>query len=110
MKPKTKTKSKPIRKLKRRGQVVITTTVKKTGEEERSSQRRMTADDLPEFPAYVRVDGGLTKNLGNYNSAKLGVSISVPCHIDDKSMRDAYSRLSEMVEELIDEEYNKIEE
>jgi hypothetical protein len=34
-------------------------------------------------PAYVRVNGGTTKNLGNFESLRVDVSISVPCYVED---------------------------
>ncbi len=51
--------------------------------------------------AYVRVDGGITKNLGDYNSVKVGVSITRPCKDDDAEIRNTYGQLSVMVEELV---------
>jgi hypothetical protein len=33
-----------------------------------------------ENPATVRVTAGITKNMGNYNSLKVEVAVSVPCH------------------------------
>lgn len=34
-----------------------------------------------ENPAYVKVAAGITKNMGNFNSLKVEVSVSVPCHV-----------------------------
>jgi len=34
-----------------------------------------------ENPAYVKVSTGITKNMGNFNSLKVEVSVSVPCHV-----------------------------
>jgi hypothetical protein len=31
-------------------------------------------------PAYIRVNVGVTKNLGNYESLRVDASISVPCY------------------------------
>ena len=32
-------------------------------------------------PAYVRVNAGVTKNLGNYESLRVDVSLTVPCYV-----------------------------
>jgi hypothetical protein len=34
-------------------------------------------------PAYVRVNAGSTKNMGNYESLRVDVSISVPCYAEE---------------------------
>lgn len=34
-------------------------------------------------PARVSVDYGLTINLGNYETAKIGVSVTVPCYFEE---------------------------
>ena len=39
-------------------------------------------------PAYVSVDYALTLNLGNYESAKLSVSVTIPCYKEE--IDDAY--------------------
>lgn len=49
----------------------------------------------------VVVDGGRTLNLGNYESAKVGVSISIPC--DFEKLEDAFDFGSEWVSAKIDE-------
>jgi hypothetical protein len=103
-------KKKQTRKVvRRRGEAVIKITRKPSRDaEETSSERRIVVDDLPEHPAYVRVDGGLTKNLGDYESARLSVSISIPCHIDNDSIKDSYERVSKLVESCLDEEFEKV--
>jgi len=34
-------------------------------------------------PAKVTVDYGLTLNLGNYESARIGVAVSIPCYVEE---------------------------
>lgn len=92
-----------------RGADLVIKTSRKVGKNPTEfSEKRIRVDDLPAHPAYVRVDGGLTKNLGEYESAKLSVSISIPCHPEDKSIRKAYGRVSGLVEECLDAEYSKV--
>ncbi len=49
----------------------------------------------------ITVEGGKTVNLGNFNSAKIGVSISVPCNM--ASLEDAWDFGSNWVSKKIDE-------
>ena len=34
-------------------------------------------------PAYVRVSAGVTRNMGNYESLRLDVSVSIPCYVEE---------------------------
>lgn len=98
------------RVVKRQGEAVISIR-SKIGDkdaEEQVVQKRQVVDDLPEHPAHVQVGGGLTKNLGNYESAKLNVSITAPCENTDKAIRATYKHISALVEELLDVEYDKV--
>ena len=65
-------------------------------------------EDLPTHPARIRVDGGLTKNLGDYESARLSVSVEIPCGISDDEIVEAYRRISSLVEKLLEEEYQQV--
>lgn len=38
---------------------------------------------VPANPANVMVEYGLTLNLGNYESARLAVSVTVPCAVEE---------------------------
>jgi len=49
----------------------------------------------------ITVEGGRTMNLGNYESARVGVSITVPC--DKDSLNDAYAYATSWVSEKIEE-------
>ena len=94
--------------VRRQGEAVTTITTKRGEEPEKTFQRREIVDDLPEHPAYVKVEGGLTKSLAPYESARMGVSISVPCHTHDAAIRKTYKRVSDLVGELLECEYEKI--
>jgi hypothetical protein len=39
--------------------------------------------------ATVSADRAVTKNLGNYNSLKIGCFVSVPCYLDPQEMENA---------------------
>lgn len=49
----------------------------------------------------ITVEGGRTINLGNYESAKVGVTITVPC--DNTSLNEAYVFATEWISAKIDE-------
>jgi hypothetical protein len=57
-------------------------------------------------PAHVSVDYALTLNLGNYESAKLSVSVTVPCYKEE--IDAAYEFASTWAEERIKQERNKV--
>lgn len=56
---------------------------------------------------YVTVEGGITKNLGDYNSARISVSVSLPCAPTINGAKEAYKKISELVDDLLNEEYEK---
>ena len=104
-------KKETARKLVRRQGEVTITTRSRVGDknaEEIVTERRQVVDDLPEHPASIQVTGGLTKNLGNYESAKMSIAVSVPCASDDNTLRKTYKRISALVEELLDCEYERV--
>jgi hypothetical protein len=49
----------------------------------------------------ITVEGGRTLNLGNYESARIGVTITVPCSKD--TLDDAYTFATQWVSDKIDE-------
>jgi hypothetical protein len=57
-------------------------------------------------PANVSVDYSLTMNLGNFESARISVSVQIPCYREE--IDDAYEFASAWVEQRIGEERNKI--
>ena len=57
-------------------------------------------------PARVRVGRGRTINLGNYDSARLDVSIDMPCYPEE--IKAVYEGLTETVNSMIVEESNKV--
>lgn len=91
------------------------TSMKATVETEHTSGKNVTAHSAEEqeMPgpivpvdklAHVMVHGGRTVNLGNYEAVKFGVSLTVPCPIDD--IGDAYEHalnwVSEKIAELVE--------
>ncbi len=53
-------------------------------------------------PAFVRINAGVTKNLGNYESLRVDVAISVPCYVEE--IETVQKRTAEMVADMLDTE------
>lgn len=70
-------------------------------------QRSHEIEDTVECanPAYVGVNQGMTKNMGDFNSVKIGVHVSLPCLPDEDDIRRAYVKATKLVNEFMDEEY-----
>lgn len=60
---------------------------------------RFTSDDPP---AYVKVGGGLTINMGNFESLRVDCSVSIPCHRN--RIEEALQEASDIVAARISEE------
>jgi hypothetical protein len=58
-------------------------------------------------PAIVRVGFGLTINLGNYESARVDVSVAVPCY--KEQVESALDELKSLVEKRIQDEVDDIQ-
>lgn len=79
----------------------------KQGNEVVKDEEEIQTTDIIEFeeePAVVEVTGSSTYNLGNYNSAKVGVSIRIPCDNTDEAIRETYNKCSDYVLEFINNE------
>lgn len=59
-----------------------------------------SAEDVP-HPAYVTVRGGVTVNMGNFNSVKCEVAISMPCAPNAEACEQTYADCSAFVEEKL---------
>ena len=55
-------------------------------------------------PAYVRISHGVTKSIGDYESLRIDVSLSVPCYKEqiDQIARDCGERVAIMLEDELD--------
>jgi hypothetical protein len=59
---------------------------------ETSSEELVSVRKFDGEVARIRRGYGLTLNLGNYESARLDVSIEVPCYVDDVAAADEWAR------------------
>jgi hypothetical protein len=87
------------------GRGTVTTSRQINREEEVSDTRDFEDEVNCPNPAYVSVSQGMTKNMGDYNSVKINVHVSLPCLPYDDDIRRAHVRASKLVNEFLDEEY-----
>ena len=100
---------KRTRKRAARGSVQTSrTTRSNNGEEVTKEDSKELTEEVADDVGYITVSGGLTKNLGDFNSCKVSVSVTLPFTDEgDASVRKAYKRNTEMVDEFLDSEYKK---
>jgi hypothetical protein len=55
-------------------------------------------------PARVRVEGSVTMNTGDFNSARVAVIIELPCYPVKSEIDRAYTAASDMVYEYVERE------
>ena len=53
------------------------------GEEDSEEKETINVKKFVTEPAYVRVNAGVTINLGDYQSMRIDVSVSVPCYVEE---------------------------
>ena len=58
-------------------------------------------------PAYVKVSGGITKNMDNFNFIRVDVSVTLPCDPTQDAVDDTKKKCAELVDGYLDEEYRK---
>jgi hypothetical protein len=51
-------------------------------------------------PAYVRVSHGMTSNMGNFESLRIDVAVTMPCYAED--IQPTREELSEFVAECLE--------
>ena len=50
--------------------------------------------------SHVTVEKSLTKNLGNYNSARVSISVTLPVNFEPKMLEDAMKDIATITTEL----------
>jgi hypothetical protein len=74
----------------------------------------VVADEAIAVPAFhtpvarVRVGGSLTRNLGDYNSARVEASVELPCYPTKDEVERVYGICSEMVDDFIRREMQAV--
>ena len=79
-------------------------TVKLYGEENEIADQEVQAFEVE--PAYVRVSEGVTKSMGNYESLRVDVAITVPCYTEN--IEATFQNVSDDVNRMINEEVDRI--
>jgi hypothetical protein len=95
----------------RNGNAVAIHTLTK-GKETKSARERdieLQATEEITNPARVDVELGLTKNLGDYNSLRVTVRVSYPCEATVSAITRTKQKVSELVQQFIDEEFEEAE-
>lgn len=90
-------------------EATITTTHKDGGVVE-EKEHYPTPAVLEGPPVVVGVNVGITRNLGNYESIKVSVSLSVPCAPDGDEIEETYNQAKNWVDSkinTINEEINE---
>jgi len=79
------------------------TALVQTGDQESVSQNVGGILDCMN-PGFVAVGGSMTVNLGDYESVKVSVTVTLPSFPDDASMKKTYTRCARMVDEFLNKE------
>lgn len=57
-------------------------------------------------PANVSVKAGVTVNLGNYESARVDVMLSIPCYVEE--IDAVYEQTKDWVDRMVKKEYEEL--
>jgi hypothetical protein len=71
---------------------------------EHESQEQVRVQVFHTDPARVRVEGSVTKNLGDFNSARVAVLVELPCYPEATEIQRAYEVASGMVDRYLERE------
>ena len=71
-----------------------------------SEEERTDTITVPLFenPAYVKVSGSVTRNMGDFNSVRVSVDVSLPCHPEGSEIDRAYDIASSVVNQKVQDE------
>lgn len=88
--------------------IFVTRSIKRQGVEETSGDEDVIAvHQFVAEPAHVTVDYHLTMNLGNYESARIGVSVQVPCYAEE--IDEAYTFAQSWVASRLEKEKSLVQ-
>ncbi len=102
--------SAPVRLRSRQEGSISTTRVRKRSgviEEEVSNTDKVPIPEDLKNPGYVMVKGSITKNMGDFNSVGVSVSISMPCRAVLEEIEKTYKTCTETVDRLLENELRK---
>jgi len=84
---------------------IVTKQYSKKGPEEHSEEK-IRVRQFASTPATVSVKAGATVNMGNYESGRIDVMLTIPCYVEE--IEDAFTTAKEWVDAKIGEEYNEM--
>lgn len=110
----TRGRSKVTRRKTRTKQAIITTSVLVEGDQMNPDKDNkeevfpIPVADLPEHVAIMKLDGGVTKNMGNFNSVKVLVGAEWPCEPTIEAAERTLDFLSELVDRRCAQELSSV--
>lgn len=72
---------------------------------ETEEEERIAVRPFETTPATISVKAGATINLGNYESARFDILLTVPCYKEE--VDDVFLRVKEWVDERVAQEYKE---
>lgn len=110
------TEKKPVKRTRRRAAPIekvgaeevrrVTITLGQSGNT--TDEKETIETDVHMFitePAYVRINAGVTKNMGNFESLRVDVSISTPCYRE--VIDEVFDSMAVKVASLLDNEVDE---
>ena len=79
------------------------------GEETATDEQIAVADFQGEPTGEVKVSAHYTKNLGNYESARIGIEIMLPCQASEEAALATYVKVQDMVADILNEQLNDLD-
>jgi len=73
---------------------------------EETAEKEIEITPFLSEPAYVSVKAGFTMNLGNYESGRVDIMVSVPCYPEE--IEAVYPIVKDMVDTRLAEEYKEM--
>lgn len=87
-----------------RGKVTVMSMMGKGGDEE-VEEAQLEVRRFEVEPAYVTAEVGVTKNLGDFESLRVSVRISVPCYVEE--IDDTFDVVSDRVSDFLYDEIDR---
>jgi len=72
------------------------------------SEDRIRIRPFATNPATVSVKAGATVNLGNFESARIDVMLSMPCYVEEVNF--IYEQVKDWVDDRVQKEYKELKE
>ncbi len=75
---------------------------------DKQAEQKTIPNEQISTPATITVSSGITLNLGNYESLRVDVGISLPCKPTKKDVEETYTKALQFVEEKLAEQVAEI--